>query len=326
MAWTTPVDQTTGTLITATIYNAQIIDNLKYLHGDAGVIGLTNDVSNGPTSPSPGGGGVAGVYLAQAGYLVSVGATVGTTGLALSLTTDSQHRLTSDHNGRFQWGPGGSTAPDSAFGRLTAGVLGDTATNLTTGPTSGSLNGAQTAGVLLNSAGATQAFSSTSTGFILTGAVTTDNGGNYRYSVDASGKQSWAAGGGGATDTTLARGAAGILNVNAKTVEAYATTSGGAGTWTPSLGNGLVQRYNMTATGTLTIASPGTPPANTSGFLVLIIHNASGGTITLSWNAIFNSTPSTPANGAGIVTTWVYNPGTSKWTLVTLGGASTPAE
>jgi hypothetical protein len=36
MAWTTPVDQATGFLVTAAIYNAHVIDNLAYLHGDAG--------------------------------------------------------------------------------------------------------------------------------------------------------------------------------------------------------------------------------------------------------------------------------------------------
>jgi hypothetical protein len=36
MAWTTPVDQATGFLVTAAVYNAHIIDNLAYLHGDSG--------------------------------------------------------------------------------------------------------------------------------------------------------------------------------------------------------------------------------------------------------------------------------------------------
>jgi hypothetical protein len=44
MAWTTPVDQATGFLVTAAIYNAHIIDNLAYLHGDGGA---TIDVSVG---------------------------------------------------------------------------------------------------------------------------------------------------------------------------------------------------------------------------------------------------------------------------------------
>lgn len=46
MAWTPPVDQNTGTLITAAIYNAQIIDNLNELR--APVI-VTGSVANGGT-------------------------------------------------------------------------------------------------------------------------------------------------------------------------------------------------------------------------------------------------------------------------------------
>jgi hypothetical protein len=45
MAWTVPVTQPTGVLITAAIWNAQVSGNHAYLHGDAGTITYT-----GPTT------------------------------------------------------------------------------------------------------------------------------------------------------------------------------------------------------------------------------------------------------------------------------------
>lgn len=204
-----------------------------------------------------------------------------------------------DHAGVMAWGPGGSTAQDTTLLRNQAGIL-----QLGTTTQSGSL-------FLFGSAAGTNELAT----FVAAEA-------QARWALTADGTMSWGPGGAGARDTTLARSSAGILNVNAKTVEASTSGSQAGGTtWTPSLGNGFVQRVNVTSTGTLTIGSPGTPPANTSALLLLIIHNASGGTITLSWNASFGGSalPTAPANGAGIVSTFYYNPGLAKWCLAANG-------
>lgn len=80
MAWTTPVDQTTGHLVTAAEYNAQIIDNLKYLHGDSGdfniIAGLTATGGSG-IGYATGSGGTGSVTQANAG----------TTGVTINKTT-----------------------------------------------------------------------------------------------------------------------------------------------------------------------------------------------------------------------------------------------
>lgn len=328
MAWTTPTDRTTGFLVTASVYDAEIIDNLKYLHGDGGV---SIDVSAGgqmfiaaEVTTGPGVGGFTGAQavgtLLNGGTSATVRTFVSAAGnvaYTVGVTTDTSPngRFYWDGTGSLNWGPGGAAATDSTFRRLANGVLGDTGTSLSTGPTSQAATGTQVSGVLIDGGlGRISAFY-TSTGVnILQSAVTTDT--QYRFQLNLAGTMSWGPGGSTSWDTQMARLAPNILGINAKTVESFLSTTAGAGTWTPSLANGLVQRYVMNATGTLTIASPGTPPTNYSGFLVLIIHNSSGGTITLSWNAIFNNSAAAPANGLGIMTVWCYNNGTGKWASI----------
>lgn len=100
MAWTTPVDQTTGTLVTAAIYNAQIIDNLSYLHGDAGTIDISAGhnqlkTDNISTQPNAGVGGFA---------------------FQTQISGDTTARFGVLGSGLLDWGPG-NAAIDIQFGR-----------------------------------------------------------------------------------------------------------------------------------------------------------------------------------------------------------------
>jgi hypothetical protein len=65
MAWTVPVTQVTGVLITAAIWNAQVTNNAAYLHGDAGTI----DLATGGYLHVPGGLSVGTNNRADAGTL-----------------------------------------------------------------------------------------------------------------------------------------------------------------------------------------------------------------------------------------------------------------
>lgn len=50
MAWTTPTVRATGDLITASIWNGDLGDNLKYLHGDAGRVTINNGLKAASTA------------------------------------------------------------------------------------------------------------------------------------------------------------------------------------------------------------------------------------------------------------------------------------
>lgn len=101
MAWTTPVDQSTGTLITATIFNTQIIDNLTYLHGDAGAVTINNTI----TAPS----------------FTTVQGANGTIIQNLLISTDTQPSIRLISPASIQFGPGGSTATDLQISRQAGG-------------------------------------------------------------------------------------------------------------------------------------------------------------------------------------------------------------
>lgn len=238
MAWTTPTDRSTGFLVTAAVYNADIIDNLAYLHGDAGLITLVNALTNGPTAS--GSLANAGAHLDNSvGRLTTVGASLANTWLIAGKTGDANAAFTSDHSGRMDWGVGA----------------------------------------------------------------------------------------GSATDTTLSRAAAAELVVNGKLLEGFLASSGTVPTtWTPALGSGLYQRFNVTAGGaaTLTIGAPtAAPSASQSSLLVLKIANTGGGTVTLTWNAVFQSLgttvlPASVANGGTSVCLFAWDGSTSKWSLLSV--------
>lgn len=50
MAWTTPTTRATGDLITASIWNTDVVNNLAYLHGDAGTVTLAATLDFGQTT------------------------------------------------------------------------------------------------------------------------------------------------------------------------------------------------------------------------------------------------------------------------------------
>lgn len=106
MAWTTPVDQVTGFLVTAAVYNAQIIDNLAYLHGDAGTI----DISAGHNQLK------ADSVLAQP----NVG--VGALAYAAQVAGDTTQRFGVTAGGILDWSPG-NAAVDTQLQRYGNGVL-----------------------------------------------------------------------------------------------------------------------------------------------------------------------------------------------------------
>lgn len=203
------------------------------------------------------------------------------------------------------------------FGAVDAAILTSTATQLfagavSTGPPTAAATGTQTAGIFVSTSGLVTCFVTGGQG-ILRAAQTVDT--QFRIIIDSNGVVTWGPGGSTVGDTTLSRAAAGALAVSNKLLEAAPATTNvaGGGTWTPSFTNGLVQRVNATSTGAITVASPGTPPAGFSGIIILILHNSSGGTVTVSANAIYAQAPSFPATGAGLIFMYAYNPGTSKW-------------
>jgi hypothetical protein len=299
MAWTTPTDRATGFLVTAAVYNAEIIDNLKYLHGDAGTVDLTAGGaaylatiwSTGPTTANAGGGGTVGTALIG-GRLVAVN-NVTDLWCRISFTTDTQYRFTVDQTGAIQWGPGGATAPDTTLSRGGAG-------RLHIGSTS--------------QRGWLRTYADLAASAVFETLVTTDT--TDRFYIAGDGTHNWG-NGTAAVDTSLARSSAGVLTVSNKIIEGYQSTSAGPATWSLSLANGLVQRYSLTSPGTLTVSPPAAPPAGTSAVIHLIINNASGGAMTLSFGGWLSQiSPTVPANGFGTTFTGVYDPAVSKWLLI----------
>jgi hypothetical protein len=91
-------------------------------------------------------------------------------------------------------------------------------------------------------------------------------------------------------------------------------------TYTPG-GRRLVNRVNCTTTpaSTLTVAAPvDTPAANVTAMMFIIVHNATGGALTITWNAAYAG-PGTagPGNGLGTVWGFVFNFTTGKWDMMT---------
>lgn len=130
MGWTTPVDQTTGHLVTAVEYNTQIIDNLKYLHGDGGAtidlsgggqMLLNGIFTTGPTANSFTGSQTQGVIATSTSGLGIFRGTNGTlfqTGRA----ADTQPTFTINVGGAVGIGSG-SSATDVALVRADVGAL-----------------------------------------------------------------------------------------------------------------------------------------------------------------------------------------------------------
>lgn len=45
MSWTGPTTRATGDVITAAIWNTDIVNNLLYLHGDSGLVAISNEIT-----------------------------------------------------------------------------------------------------------------------------------------------------------------------------------------------------------------------------------------------------------------------------------------
>lgn len=127
--------------------------------------------------------------------------------------------------------------------------------------------------------------------------------------------------GNAAADTSVARTAPGQLTIGGTAgkgniVGGAVSTSKGGGSWAPDAAT-LFNRMSGTAVGSYTIAAPTNPPgANQSAIMVICIHNASGGAMTLSWDAAFNTVPAaTVGAGSALTSMWAWNPSTSKWDL-----------
>jgi hypothetical protein len=155
---------------------------------------------------------------------------------------------------------------------------------------------------------------------VLSATVAGDTTG-YRVTITAGGVITLGSGA-GAGDTTISRTAPGQIALGGTTgfgnfIRGGASNNaGGPATLTPDAAC-FFSRWNLiNASGTYTIAAPTNPPgANQSAVINLCIHNSSGGAVTLAWNAAYSGTMTTPGNGTGVVYQFVWNPGTSKWTL-----------
>jgi hypothetical protein len=184
----------------------------------------------------------------------------------------------------------GSDRLGQRSGRLTASLLVDTATGLSTGPTVVTAGGGGAAGVILQ--GGLGRIGIFNVGNDLPFRISLTGDTQYRFTMDNNGLKSWGPGGSTAPDTTQARVAAGQILFSNKVLEAHPAAVGVTvpATFTPALGTGPVQRCNVTAGGanTLTIAAPTSPPSATqTAFLVIRISNTGGGLVTYAWNAAF---------------------------------------
>lgn len=200
---------------------------------------------------------------------------------------------------------GGLTLPSLASSHGSAAVGGD-------GTHSGySLSDTALAGLLASVA-------VNPTNVILSSTVAGDAT-DYRFTVTAAGTIQW--GTGAARDTSLSRAAAGLLAIGGSSTAVgnyeggYANSAPGLpAMFTPNLASLMNRVAPINASGTLTIAAPSNPPASTgAGFFFMILENASGGALTLSWNAAYGTVPGTPGNGTGIMILWVWNASQSKW-------------
>lgn len=292
MAYTAVVTHATGDVFPASDWNTYVRDNLAALHGDGGNITLGSAAYTFPGLISTATGFVA---APAAGGTIFTGRHGG----------DTVGRITADADGVISWGPGGAAAVDTNLYRSNISQL-------------------KTDDVFVAAAG-----------FISQVAGGNNAYRNYLLSTDAqpsfsilgTGALSWGPGGASALDASLSRLAAGLLVIGGSAgLGNYigggaSNNSGGPATLTPDVGR-LFNRYNLiNASGTFTIAAPTNPPSTVqSAFFFLCIHNASGGAVTLSFNAAYAQALSTPANGLGFIGLYVWNPGTSKWNLVASAG------
>lgn len=269
----------------------------------AGVVGATTAFSTGPLGS--GAGAASGIYMGA--LLVLDGAASNTALLATSVTTtDSQYRHVVDASGVHTWGPGGASARDATFQRLAGGVLGDTATALSTGPTavaSSAVNGVivqagSSTGGGIFSTGANSAFT------LLWSSITTEA--NPRFQMFASGTMTWGPGGATATDTTVSRVAAGVLQIG---------VTGQGGRWaaqqpaatnlafSSAVDGDTVARFQVQANGTIKWG-PGNAVAdtglqrNSAGYLKLTVQASVFGSLNSNGAAI---------GGDGTNSSWSLN-------------------
>lgn len=106
MAWTTPTTRSTGYVVLASDWNTDIVNNLLYLHGDAGPVNLAAGAQT---------------YTLTAVLLNGLGA--GNAALQAQVTGDTQPRGQITAGGVMSFGPGGSTAVDTILSRSAAGAM-----------------------------------------------------------------------------------------------------------------------------------------------------------------------------------------------------------
>jgi hypothetical protein len=154
-------------------------------------------------------------------------------------------------------------------------------------------------GWLLQESGTSGIFQSVSvagSNIFLTSTVAGNTTG-YLFSITATGTQTWAPDQ-QRRDTTLsaerpASSRSAVPPARATSSEAAPRTARAARRRSPRTPRLLFNRWNLiNASGTFTIAAPVNPPGvNQSGLLIICIHNASGGVVTLAWNAIYAGLP-----------------------------------
>jgi len=124
---------------------------------------------------------------------------------------------------------------------------------------------------------------------------------------------------GAATDTTLARAAAGFITVEGKEiVTRNAVSEASSATPTPT-GNYVVNEYYLTALATApTFAAPSGTPVNGNRLIIRIKDN--GTARALAWNAIYRALefalPTTTVISKTLYCGFIYNSTDSKWDML----------
>lgn len=342
MAWTAPVSRATGYLVLASDWNNEHVGDLQYLHGDAGAM----KYASGATPGSPysaglvvGGDGTHPSWsIVDSGHEAFISCPLASNYAAFLTTLNGDSggwRFQISGDGTLYWGPG-TGAFDAQIGKAGASMLNVSGIS---GPLSAASLGVSSylavpynigfgaggnAGVYIDSGGRLQSTSGANIN-ALAASITGDS--QFRFTLQSqTGAISWGPGGSTAPDVQLGRGGGGIISVGSAIYSGAgnaflglkAVSQGGGTTYTPD-GSYMVHRVNVTSTGVLTLAAPTTPPPTAqSALMVLIVHNASGGTITYSWNAAYSPTPSStgPVNGTGATFLLAWSGATSKWEVL----------
>jgi hypothetical protein len=140
---------------------------------------------------------------------------------------------------------------------------------------------------------------------------------NARCSIEANGTILWSTGG-GASDTSLTREAAGAIGV-VNVLRPTRTTLAYSASMTPNAAAAEHYLITVTNTSAMTINAPSNPPLNSdTQWLVIEFRNSSGGTMgAITWNAVFKGIGAIANPGNGQKSMWTFRWSGTNWVLVT---------